>query len=94
MEHAVTSLGYATVVLAQPSLLLGDREALGQPSRAGEAWAIGLFKPVLKWLPAGVRPIPADTVAAALVASALQSPPGVTVLKSARMQQRRPPNPT
>ncbi len=32
-------LGYESVVLVQPWLLLGDREALGQPTRASEAWA-------------------------------------------------------
>jgi uncharacterized protein YbjT (DUF2867 family) len=31
MEAAIAQLGYETVVVAQPSLLLGDRAALGQP---------------------------------------------------------------
>ena len=35
MEDSVAALGYESVVLARPSLLLGDRESLGQPTRAG-----------------------------------------------------------
>ena len=45
MEAAVRSLGYSSVVIARPSLLLGDRAALGQPTRRGEVWAARLFQP-------------------------------------------------
>jgi hypothetical protein len=34
MEIAIMQLGYESVVVAQPLLLLGDRAALGQPPRA------------------------------------------------------------
>jgi uncharacterized protein YbjT (DUF2867 family) len=39
MEAAIAQLGYESVVIARPSLLLGDRAALGQPARSGETWA-------------------------------------------------------
>ena len=87
MEEAVAALGYATVVIARPSLLLGDRAALGQPTRRGEVWAARLLGPLLPLVPAGVRPIEAPVVAAALVAALDQATPGTRVLSSADLQQ-------
>jgi uncharacterized protein YbjT (DUF2867 family) len=86
MEQAVTALGYDTVVLAQPSLLLGDRAALGQPLRLGEATAQWLLRPGLRLLPDRVRPIRATDVAHALHDAAWHATAGVTRLPSARMQ--------
>lgn len=86
MEQAVAKLGFESLVIAQPSLLLGDRHALGQNARPGEDWAARLLRPVLGWVPRGVRPIEADTVARALLHAALDAKPGVTVLSSAKMQ--------
>src|SRR4029453_7197705 len=39
MQVAIAQLGYESVVIAQPSMLLGDRAALKQPARMGEIWA-------------------------------------------------------
>jgi len=86
MQEAVAKLGYASVVIAQPSLLVGDREALGQPTRPGEVWATRLLRPVMGLVPASVRPIEAATVAQALLREVLAAAPGVTLLSSARMQ--------
>jgi uncharacterized protein YbjT (DUF2867 family) len=86
MEQAVTALGYDTVVLAQPSLLLGNRAALGQPLRLGEAAAQWLLHPGLRLLPRRVRPIEATAVARALHEAAWHAAAGVTRLASARMQ--------
>src|SRR4029079_12800533 len=36
MQDAIGALGFESVVIAQPSLLLGDRAAIGQPVRSGE----------------------------------------------------------
>ncbi|HEU0200577.1 MAG TPA: NAD(P)H-binding protein [Burkholderiaceae bacterium] len=91
MQDEIVTLGYESVVIAQPSLLLGDRAALGQPVRAGEALAAGLLNPVLRWLPRSVRPIRADAVAQALLQAALHSRPGVTVLRSGQMQPNHEP---
>lgn len=88
MQREVAALGYETVVFAHPSLLAGDRTALGQPARAGEAWAMRLLRPVLCWVPAGVRPIQAGDVARAMLQAALAAGPGLQVLSSARMQGR------
>ena len=73
-------------MIARPSLLLGDRAALGQPTRRGEVWAARLLGPMLPLVPAGVRPIDAAAVAAALIA-ALADAPALRVLSSAEMQR-------
>jgi len=91
MQDAVAQLGYESVVIAQPSLLLGDRAALGQPARSGEVWAARLLRPLGWMVPKGVRPIPARAVASALLAAILDTKPGVRVLKSGAMQARDQP---
>jgi uncharacterized protein YbjT (DUF2867 family) len=86
MQQAVAALGYASVVIAQPSLLVGDRAAVGQPARAGEEWAARLLRPVARWVPRSVRPIGADVVARSMLRAALEADPGVTLLSSGAMQ--------
>jgi uncharacterized protein YbjT (DUF2867 family) len=86
MEAAVGRLGYATVVIAQPSLLLGNRAALGQPERKGEAWAMRLSQPFGWMVPRGVRPIRAHAVAAALLAAMGEAKAGVRIMRSGEMQ--------
>jgi len=87
MQAAVTQLGYESVVFAQPSLLIGDRAALGQPTRRAEVWITRVLTPVMGLVPRGVRPIQAGAVARALLAAALASRPGVRILSSGDMQQ-------
>jgi len=86
MEAAIADLGYGSVAIAQPSLLMGDRAALGQPLRSGEVWATRLLSPVMRFVPAGIRPIAAADVAAALIAAAAEAKSGVRILSSAVMQ--------
>jgi uncharacterized protein YbjT (DUF2867 family) len=86
MQAAIAQLGYESVVIAQPSLLLGDRAALGQSARSGEIWAARLAGPLGWILPKAVRPIQARTVASALLAAILDAKPGVRLLKSGAMQ--------
>jgi uncharacterized protein YbjT (DUF2867 family) len=86
MEQAVAALGFDTLVLARPSLLVGDRAALDQPTRPGERaglWLSRLLKPVI---PANYLPIPASRVAASLVAAVRDGPAGRHVLLSGAMQ--------
>ena len=86
-EDALKALGYQSLVIAQPSLLLGDRTALGQPTRSGELFAARFLAPVMAWIPAAMRPIEATTVARAMVAALEQATPGTRVLSSAEMQR-------
>jgi uncharacterized protein YbjT (DUF2867 family) len=86
MQDAIGALGFESVVIAQPSLLLGDRAAIGQPVRRGEVWAARLLAPAMGLVPRGVRPIAATKVAAAMLAATLTGEPGVHVLSSGQMQ--------
>lgn len=88
LERDVISLGYASVVIAQPSLLLGDREALGQAPRVGEQIAKSLLRPISKLIPAQVRPVAAADVARTLVSGVLGAARGVTKIASRDMHRR------
>lgn len=86
MEDAVGQLGYDSVVLARPSVLAGDREALAQTTRPGEKLALTamtLFKPLI---PGNYRAIAAADVAGALVSAVRAAQPGRRVLLSGEMQ--------
>jgi uncharacterized protein YbjT (DUF2867 family) len=89
MESALTALGYTRVVIAQPSLLTGNRLPLFQPERPLEKWADRLLTPMSRWLPNAVRPIAADTVAAAMVQAMTSSATGLQVMRSSEMQTRQ-----
>jgi uncharacterized protein YbjT (DUF2867 family) len=86
MEAAVAQLGYKSIVIAQPSMLLGDRAVLGQPVRSLEVWVARLLGPISWMVPKGVRPIHARAVASALLTAILTAKPGVRVLRSGAMQ--------
>ena len=86
MQNAIGELGYESAVIAQPSMLLGDRAALGQPARSGEVWAARVLAPLGWMVPKAVRPIRARTVSSALPAAILDAKPGVRLLKSGAMQ--------
>jgi uncharacterized protein YbjT (DUF2867 family) len=86
MEAAVAQLGFDVVVIARPSLLTGDRNALGQPQRWGEKLALTLTAPFAGLIPKAYRPIAAATVARAMQRAIAQAKPGVRVLESAELQ--------
>ena len=88
MQAATAGLGYESVSIAQPSLLMGDRAVLGQPARSGEVWATRIFMPVMWMVPKGVRPIQASAVASAMLAATLAGKAGLRLLSSGQMQTR------
>jgi uncharacterized protein YbjT (DUF2867 family) len=85
-EQAIAALGFESMVIARPSLLLGDRTALGQPTRPGERFAAALSVPLGWLMPRGVRPIEAATVARALMRSVQRGEPGLFALSSGTLQ--------
>ena len=77
LEEAVQALGYPSITIARPSVLIGDRE---EP-RFGE----GIAK-ALAWLtPLRWRPVPAAKVASALVRAAHANAPGLQILENAAL---------
>lgn len=87
-EAALRLLGFEVLVLARPSLLAGDRGALGQPERRGEQ----IGQRVAGWLgplvPAGLKPIEAEVLARALIRATATAERGVQVLDSASLQRQ------
>ena len=86
MEAALAEVGFACLVIARPSLLVGDRTALGQPARLGEALAVTLTRPVAGFIPKPWRPIAAARVARAMLRAVAEGERGLRVLSSAEMQ--------
>jgi uncharacterized protein YbjT (DUF2867 family) len=85
-EDGLVALGFHCLVIARPSLLIGDRAALNQPLRRGERVGevlSALFKPLI---PANYRAIRAQDVATALRRAVEKGAPGRTVLLSGQMQ--------
>jgi uncharacterized protein YbjT (DUF2867 family) len=87
MEQAVSGLGFASLVIARPSLLAGDRAALGQPARTGERLALAVTTPLATLIPGRWRPIAAATVARALRRALAEGRPGVRIVESAELQE-------
>jgi uncharacterized protein YbjT (DUF2867 family) len=86
MEAAISALGFECVVIARPSLLAGDRAALGQSVRIGERIALAVTGPFGSLIPKGLRPIKATTVARGMLAALQQARPGVRIVESAELQ--------
>lgn len=87
MEAAVADCGFDSLVIARPSLLAGDREALGQPRRRGERLALALSAPLAAWIPAAWRPIGAEVVARAMLVALADGRPSVRIIESAELQR-------
>jgi uncharacterized protein YbjT (DUF2867 family) len=69
MEEAVTDLGFTSVDILQPSLLLGPRKSFRLLETAGQVFA-PLINPLLTGAREPFRAIPAETVARAMLGAA------------------------
>lgn len=67
LEKALGQLSFASLVIARPSLLVGDRAGLGQPVRALEKASLLLSRVLRPLIPNNYRPICAAQVARALL---------------------------
>lgn len=74
LEDALRTLGYRSVTIVRPSLLLGDRQEfrLGEVVAKRFAWAV----------PGRFRPVHARDVARALIRSAREDVPGLHIIES------------
>ncbi|MDB5859210.1 MAG: Semialdehyde dehydrogenase - binding protein [Ramlibacter sp.] len=86
LEEAVGALGFEGLVIARPSFLAGDREALGQPVRGGEKLALRVSRWLRPLIPGNYRSIAAADVAAALLRHVPRAG-GRLVLPSSAMQR-------
>lgn len=85
LEDALAGLGYEGLVIARPSLLVGDRAALGQAKRAGERIGLRVSRLLRPLIPSNYRAIAARDVARALL-RAVPVARGQRVLLSGEMQ--------
>lgn len=86
MERAVAGLGYESVQIVRPSLLLGERDVSRPKEQVAEFFSKPL-RPLLAGPLRKYRPIHADKVAAALVSAAQQQRPGVHIFESDELQR-------
>ncbi len=86
LEDALTKMPFEGTVIARPSLLVGNREVLGQKKRSGEVLGFAIAKVLGFLIPANLKPIQASSVAQALLA-AVPSATARTVLPSGAMRR-------
>ena len=80
LEDALTSLNLPSLVIARPSLLLGNRDALKQPPRLGEKISTPILNLLAPILPKRYRPVHARAVARSLLAT-LPTARGTVILQ-------------
>ena len=68
LEEALAQLPYEGLVIARPSLLVGDRTALSQPERPLEKGSAVFMKMLRPLIPANYRAVAAAQVARTLLA--------------------------
>jgi uncharacterized protein YbjT (DUF2867 family) len=78
VEEAIAALGFRSVTIARPSLLLGDRGSFRLGEQLGKV--AGLVAPA-RW-----RPVEAERVAQALVAAAKRDQAGVAYLENRELR--------
>lgn len=87
-EKAIAGLGFETVVIARPSLLLGERAKPRPAEKFGKA-ALALIAPLLIGPLRKYRAIAGETVATALMASVRGHFPGTLILESDALEASR-----
>ena len=88
VERDLQQLGFETLVIARPSLLMGERRALQQAHRPAESLSLKLFQWLNPILPANYRACPGADVARALVHAVQSGGPGLQVLSGRALQPR------
>ncbi len=95
MEEAVSDLGFTSVDILQPSLLLGPRKALRPLEITGRIFA-PLLNPLLTGARESYRAIPAETVARAMLGASRRGGRGIyryTYAAIRQLAEIRPPQP-
>jgi uncharacterized protein YbjT (DUF2867 family) len=74
MEEGLRQMGWPSLAILRPSVIAGERAESRPLERLSEH--------LLRFAPATWRPVAARDIAAAMVATALREPPGVTIIES------------
>jgi uncharacterized protein YbjT (DUF2867 family) len=74
VEQALRAMNWPSLAILRPSLIAGDRAESRPMERLAEH--------LLRFAPSTWRPVAAADIAAAMVRTALRSPPGVTTIES------------
>jgi len=74
LEDDLRRMGWPSLAMYRPSVIAGDRGESRPRERLGEQ--------MLRFAPATWRPVAAGDIAAAMIATALSEPPGVTIVES------------
>jgi len=88
LEEALSGMSFEGLVIARPSLLVGERGGLGQPDRPGEKLGQLIGRLLGPLVPANYRPVAAGVVARALLAR-VPAAGGRVVVLSGEMQAER-----
>jgi len=74
MEEGLRHMGWPSLAILRPSVIAGERAESRPLERLSEH--------LLRFAPATWRPVAARDIAAAMIATALREPPGVTLIES------------
>jgi uncharacterized protein YbjT (DUF2867 family) len=74
MEEGLQNMGWPSLAILRPSVIAGERAESRPMERLSEH--------LLRFAPATWRPVAARDIAAAMIATALREPPGLTVIES------------
>ncbi|MFJ4294088.1 nucleoside-diphosphate sugar epimerase [Cupriavidus sp. NPDC089707] len=88
LENTLTPMPFEGLVISRPSLLVGNREAVGQPKRWGEQLGFTFSKAVGFLIPSNYKPIEAADVAKALLIEVPRAT-GKTVMLSGSMRSTK-----
>ena len=82
MEQALIEIGFEHLVIVRPSLLDGNRSALGQSARPGEALGIALSRAFAFAIPKKYRCVPASAAARSMISTIKISKKSVVIIES------------
>ena len=86
MEEAVSQAGFASVAIARPSMLAGNRAALAQAPRLGEQIGLKAMRALDFLIPADYKAIEAAQVARALLSGVKRAKLGTTIYSSGQLR--------
>ena len=86
VEQALEGLGFATLMIARPSLMAGERHLLQQTARPAESLSITALRWLGPLVPANYRLVHGRDVARALVQAMRSAPTGRHVLSGRALQ--------